>query len=865
MDNVLWFENINADDTGKVGGKSANLGELSNEVDVPVLPGYATTADAYDKFIHDTDLRDKIEKLLDGLDTDDVNDLQRRGEQIRAHIKEAEMPEELRESFVEAYEELEEKLGVDNPEVAVRSSATAEDLPGASFAGQQETYLNVQGKQDLIKRVKDCYASLFTNRAISYREDKGFSHFDVKLSAVVQKMGRSDIGAAGVMFTLDPDSGFDNVVTINGSYGLGEYVVLGEVNPDEFTVFKENMGIIERKLGDKEIKLVRDDDSDDNDNKEVKVDKADREKYCITDNQVQELAKYALRIEDHYGKPMDIEWVLDGQTKELYIVQARPETVQAEKDENVIEDHKLEEESEVILEGEAIGSKIGNGTAHVLDSPKEIDQFEEGEVLVTDMTDPDWEPIMKQAGAIITNKGGRTSHAAIVSRELGVTAVIGTENATSKLKDSQDVTVDCSSSTGKVWEDKLDFNVEEHHLDEIPDTETDVQVNIGEPSEVFHVAQLPVEGVGLAREEFIISSHVGEHPLKLIEDGREDEYVEALRSGIGKIGAAFYPDQVVVRLSDFKSDEYADLKGGEDYEPDEANPMLGFRGASRYYDEEFSKAFELECKALRQAIDELELDNITIMVPFCRTVDEGNKVRAKMKEYGLDEGDIDVYVMAEIPANILRAEDFAEVFDGFSIGTNDLTQLTLGVDRNSDKLSEVFDERDPAVKESVRTLIEKAHSKDRHVGICGDAPSTHDGYAEFLVGEGIDAISVSPDVALETILKVADAEEKRGEIDHGVDEASDDTAVEVDIDQVQDQVQDQIESLSVDDIGRSAGEIYDVLNRHGKATASKLKDYTDDVDSEDVMNQALGWLAREGKIEVEVKKDGELKYQLESE
>lgn len=865
MDNILWFENINADDTGKVGGKSANLGELSNEVDVPVLPGYATTADAYDKFIHDTDLRDKIEKLLDGLDTDDVNDLQRRGEQIRAHIKEAEMPEELRESFVEAYEELEEKLGVDNPEVAVRSSATAEDLPGASFAGQQETYLNVQGKQDLIKRVKDCYASLFTNRAISYREDKGFSHFDVKLSAVVQKMGRSDIGAAGVMFTLDPDSGFDNVVTINGSYGLGEYVVLGEVNPDEFTVFKENMGIIERKLGDKEIKLVRDDDSDENDNKEVKVDKADREKYCITDNQVQELAKYALRIEDHYGKPMDIEWVLDGQTKELYIVQARPETVQAEKDENVIEDHKLEEESEVILEGEAIGSKIGNGTAHVLDSPKEIDQFEEGEVLVTDMTDPDWEPIMKQAGAIITNKGGRTSHAAIVSRELGVPAVIGTENATSKLKDGQDVTVDCSSSTGKVWEDKLDFNVEEHHLDEIPETETDVQVNIGEPSEVFHVAQLPVEGVGLAREEFIISSHIGEHPLKLIEDGREDEYVEALRSGIGKIGAAFYPDQVVVRLSDFKSDEYADLKGGEDYEPDEANPMLGFRGASRYYDEEFSKAFELECKALRQAIDELELDNLTIMVPFCRTVDEGNKVRAKMKEYGLDEGDIDVYVMAEIPANILRAEDFAEVFDGFSIGTNDLTQLTLGVDRNSDKLSEVFDERDPAVKESVRTLIKKAHSKDRHVGICGDAPSTHDGYAEFLVGEGIDAISVSPDVALETILKVADAEEKRGEIDHGVDEASDDTAVEVDIDQVQDQVQDQIESLSVDDIGRSAGEIYDVLNRHGKATASKLKDYTDDVDSEDVMNQALGWLAREGKIEVEVKKDGELKYQLESE
>jgi pyruvate,water dikinase len=843
MKNVLWFENITADDTDKVGGKSANLGELRNETDVPVLPGFATTADAYDKFIHDTDLRDKIENLLDGLDTDDVNDLQRRGEQIRAHIKEADMPEELRKDFVKQYEELEEKLGVENPEVAVRSSATAEDLPGASFAGQQETYLNVSGKEDLIKRVKDCYASLFTNRAISYREDKGFSHFDVKLSAVVQKMGRSDIGAAGVMFTLDPDSGFDNVVTINGSYGLGEYVVLGEVNPDEFTVFKENLGIIERELGEKEVKLVRNEDheqGDDEENVEKKVPQSDREKFCITDNQVKELAKYALRIEEHYGKPMDIEWVLDGQTKELYIVQARPETVQAEKDENVIEDHKLQEESEVLLEGSAIGSKIGSGKAHVLDSPKQIDQFEEGEVLVTDMTDPDWEPIMKKAGAIITNKGGRTSHAAIVSRELGVPAVIGTETSTSELSDGQEVTVDCSSSTGKIWEGELDFEVQEHHLDEIPETDTDVQVNIGEPSEVFHVAQLPVEGVGLAREEFIISSHVGEHPLHLIEEGREDEYVEALRSGLGKIGAAFYPDQVVVRLSDFKSDEYAQLEGGEEYEPDEANPMIGFRGASRYYDEVFQKAFELECEALRKCIDDLGLDNITVMVPFCRTVDEGKKVRAKMKEYGLDDGDLEVYVMAEIPSNIIRAEEFAEVFDGFSVGTNDLTQLTLGVDRNSDKMKEVFDERDPAVKESVRKLIDKAHRQDRHVGICGDAPSTHEGYAEFLVENNIDAISVSPDVALETILKVADAE---GDRDGKVQPERD---------------------FSIDDVGNAAGEIYEALNQQGKATAQRLMDYTDDkVDSERV-NQALGWLAKEGKVEVELKKDGKTKYRLSS-
>ena len=840
MTNVLWFENINAEDTSKVGGKSANLGELRNEVEVPVLPGFATTSDAYDQFIHDTDLRDKIEKLLDGLDTDDVTDLQKRGEQIRAHIKEAEMPENLREDFIESYEELEERLGVDNPEVAVRSSATAEDLPGASFAGQQETYLNVSGKKDLIKRIKDCYASLFTNRAISYREDKGFSHFDVKLSAVVQKMGRSDIGAAGVMFTLDPDSGFDEVITINGSYGLGEYVVLGEVNPDEFTVFKENYGIIEKKLGDKEVKLVRNEDheeGDDQENVEKKVPKKEREKFCITDNQVKELAKYGHRIEEHYEKPMDIEWVYDGQTKEMYIVQARPETVQAEKDENVIKDHKLKEESEVLLEGEAIGSKIGQGKAHVLSSPKEIDQFEEGEVLVTDMTDPDWEPIMKKAGAIITNKGGRTSHAAIVSREIGVPAVIGTENATSQLSDGQEVTVDCSSSTGKIWEGELEFEVDEHHLDSIPDTDTEVQVNIGEPSEVFHVAQLPVDGVGLAREEFIISSHVGEHPLHLIQEGREEEYVQALRDGLGKIGAAFYPDQVVVRLSDFKSDEYAQLEGGDEFEPDEANPMLGFRGASRYYDEVFQKAFELECKALRKAIDELGLDNITVMVPFCRTVEEGKNVRAKMKEYGLDEGDVEVYVMAEIPSNIIRAEEFAGVFDGFSVGTNDLTQLTMGVDRNSDKLKELFDERDPAVKESIRKLIQRAHSEDAHVGICGDAPSTHEGYAEFLVDNHIDAISVSPDVALETIMKVADAEEQR--------------------DQEDDRFQFEVEGM----IGNPAGRVYDSLESHGKATASKLVGYTSSKIDDDTLNQALGWLAKEGKLEVE-NENGEVKYRL---
>ncbi len=835
MTNFLWFNDIDSNDTDRVGGKSANLGELQNEIDVPVLPGFATTADAYDHFIEETDLRDKIETLLDGLDTDDVNDLQRRGEQIRAHIKEADIPEDLRNDFIEAYEELAEKLGVDEPEVAVRSSATAEDLPGASFAGQQDTYLSVSGKQDLIKRIKDCFASLFTNRAISYREDKDFSHFDVKLSAVVQKMGRSDIGAAGVMFTIDPDSGFEDVITINGSYGLGDMVVAGEVNPDEFTVYKRNFGIIEKKLGEKEIKEIRSDDPD-KEVETVKVPQDERDKFCITENQVKELAKYGEKIEDHYEKPMDIEWVLDGQTKEMYIVQARPETVQSEKDENVIEEYKMAEKSEVLLEGSAIGSKIGTGKAHVLESPKQIDQFEEGEVLVTDMTDPDWEPIMKKAGAIITNKGGRTSHAAIVSRELGVPAVIGTENATSQLKDGQEVTVDGSASTGKIWKGELEFEVEEHHLDEIPETDTEVQVNVGEPSEAFKVAQLPVEGVGLAREEFIISSHVGAHPLKLIEEDREDEYVEALRSGIGKIGAAFYPDQVVVRLSDFKSDEYAQLRGGEDYEPDEANPMLGWRGASRYYDDQFSKAFELECKALRRCIDELELDNLTIMVPFCRTVEEGKNVRAKMKEYGLDEGDIDIYVMAEIPANIIRAKEFAEVFDGFSIGTNDLTQLTLGVDRNSDRLKELFDERDPAVKESIRKLVNQAHAKDCHVGICGDAPSTHEGYADLLVDAGIDAISVSPDVALETLVKVAEAEE--GKDSGGSMEFS-------------------IESM----IGEPAGKVYQVLEEHSHATAQKLLDHTPGTIDNHTLHQALGWLAKENKVKAE-NKNGSMSYRL---
>ncbi|MDY6789290.1 MAG: phosphoenolpyruvate synthase [Candidatus Nanohaloarchaea archaeon] len=751
---VLDFEEIGAEDSEKVGGKSANLGELARNTSVPVLPGFTTTSKAFDLFIEEAGIQGDIRNLLGGLDPGNTKELKRVGRNIRKVIKSAEVPEKLKKALLKGYRELSKKSGKEEALVAVRSSATAEDLPGASFAGQQETFLNVEGERELIESFKGCVASLFTDRAISYREDKGFSHFDVKLSVAVQKMGKADTGSAGVAFSIDPDSGFENAVIIDSSYGLGDYVVQGKVNPDRFVVFKPSLGILSSEKGEKSSKLVREGGK----NVEKRVPEEDRNRFSITEKQVLEIAEHVMEIEEHYGNPMDVEWLLDGDTGEIYIVQARPETVHSSKKENVIEEHRLEEESEILAEGTAIGFKIGSGNAKVLESPEDIDRFEEGEVLVTGMTNPDWEPIMKKASAIITDRGGATSHAAIVSRELGVPAVVGTETATEVIESGKSVTVDCTSSSGRVWKGELKFEVEEHKLDKIPETDTDIQLNLGQPSKAFNLSHLPVKGVGLAREEFIIASEVGVHPLKLVEEGRGEKLVEALREGIGTIAAAFYPEKVVVRLSDFKSDEYADLKGGGKYEDDEANPMIGFRGASRYYDEEFSRAFKLECKALRRCIDELGLDNIVIMVPFCRTVQEGTKVREQLRNNGLDRGDIEVYVMAEVPSNIIRAEEFADVFDGFSIGTNDLTQLTLGIDRNSEKLADIFDERDPAVKRSVEDLIEKAHRKDRPVGICGDAPSSHKEYAEFLVKSGIDSISVSPDVALKTILKVADAE-----------------------------------------------------------------------------------------------------------
>jgi len=755
---ILWFDDIGKDDIEKVGGKCANLGEIA-DIHVPTLPGFAITAGAYDHFIKGAGLGDQIKKSLEGLDVKNLRDLRRRGAEIRKRVASARIPDDLSKEIIGSYRKLGKKLGRPNPFVAVRSSATAEDLPGASFAGQQDTYLNVSGEKDLLSRVRDCFASLFTDRAISYRVDKGFDHLKVKLSIGVQKMVRSDVGSSGVMFTMDPDSGFDGVVVINGTYGLGEYLVQGKVTPDTFIVFKKTMKIIEKSIGSKRVKLIRGGRG----NREARVSEEDRSKFCITDEQVKKLAEYAMMIEDHYKRPMDIEWAIDGETGELYIVQARPETVHSAGKKNIIRDYVLEEKGKVIATGGAVGRKIGVGKVNVIRSSKDIYRFKVGEVLVTEMTDPDWEPIMKIASAIVTDSGGQTSHAAIVSRELGVPCIIGTDNATELLKTGMEVTVDCSTGEGRVFRGFLKFRIIEKDVSRIPRTRTKIMLNIGEPSRAFSLAKLPVDGVGLAREEFIISSHVGKHPLYLLEKGMGDVYVQALATGIGKIAAAFYPRPVIVRLSDFKTDEYANLKGGEHYEPKEDNPMLGWRGASRYYDKIFSLAFELECKALRMVREDLKLDNVIIMVPFCRTVEEAKRVKSELSRFGLDrKSGCEMYMMAELPSNIILADEFAKLFDGFSIGSNDLTQLTLGLDRNSDKLSYLFDERNEAVKRLIEMLIKKAHKNKprRSVGICGEAPSNYPDFTEFLVRTGIDSISVEPDVALKTILLVDRVEKK---------------------------------------------------------------------------------------------------------
>jgi pyruvate,water dikinase len=794
---VKWFEDLTIGDVPSVGGKNASLGEMIRNLSqkgVRVPSGFAITAYAYKYMIEKAGIDIEIKKILKDLNTHDVTDLAIRGKKIRDLIKNTPIPQELEEDIRKHYREMEFRYG-ENVDVAVRSSATAEDLPDASFAGQQETYLNIRGENELIEKVRDCFASLFTNRAISYRVDKGFDHFSVYLSVGVQKMVRSDLACSGVMFSIDTESGFTNVVYITGAYGLGENVVQGTVNPDQFYVFKSTLKkgfkpILEKKLGSKEKRLVYGSTG----TKQTKVSAEDKVKFVINDDELLTLAKWACIIEEHYKKPMDIEWAKDGQTNELFIVQARPETVHSQKDMATMKTYVLDEKGKLLAEGEAVGSKIGQGQVNVIENAKDINQFKKGQVLVTDMTDPDWEPIMKIAGAIVTNRGGRTCHAAIISRELGIPCVIGTGNGTSVIKKGSNITIDCSEGIGRIYEGLLKFHVDELKLDQLPTTKTQIMMNVGVPEQAFQQGQIPNNGVGLAREEFIINSHIGIHPLALLEyktlkkkaikdkkiaevikkiDERSASYndkveffVDTLARGIAKIAAGFYPYDVIVRMSDFKTNEYANLIGGYLYEPEEHNPMIGWRGASRYYDEKFEPAFGLECKALKKARNEMGLTNIKPMIPFCRTPEEGRKVIQVMNKYGLKQGEngLEVYVMCEIPSNVIVADQFSEIFDGFSIGSNDLTQLTLGLDRDSDLVAHIFDERNDAIKRLISQVITIAHNHNprRKVGICGQAPSDFPEFAEFLVECGIDSISLNPDTVIKTRLKIAETEQRLG-------------------------------------------------------------------------------------------------------
>jgi pyruvate,water dikinase len=780
-----------------VGGKNASLGEMIRklgEKGVSVPGGFAITAYAYKYTIEKAGVDKKIEEILSDLDTHDVHNIAERGEKIRNLIKNTPLPNELEEEIRKHYKEMEGRYG-GNVDVAVRSSATAEDLPDASFAGQQETYLNVRGEEELLEKTRDCFASLFTNRAISYRTDKGFDHFSVYLSVGVQKMVRSDLDSSGVMFSIDTESGFGDAVYITGAWGLGENVVQGAVNPDQFYVFKPTLKkgfkpIVEKKVGTKEMRMVYDDKG----TKNVDVSVEDRRKFVISDDEIITLAKWACIIEDHYQKPMDIEWAKDGNTKELFIVQARPETVHSQKDTAVMQTYVLEEKGDLLVEGEAVGTKIGQGEVNVIESAKDIGNFQKDQVLVTDMTDPDWEPIMKIAAAIVTNRGGRTCHAAIISRELGIPCVIGTGDGTSKIKHESNITIDCSEGVGRIYNGLLKYRMDEIKLDSMPETKTQIMMNVGVPEKAFQQGQIPNDGVGLAREEFIINSYIGIHPLALLDyeeikkkaisdkkiaevikqidersanyDDKVEFFVDNLARGIAKIAAGFYPNDVIVRMSDFKTNEYANLIGGFLYEPLENNPMIGWRGASRYYDEKFKPAYSLECKAIKKAREEMGLVNIKPMIPFCRTPDEGRKVISIMNENGLVQGEngLEVYVMCEVPSNVVVADQFADIFDGFSIGSNDLTQLTLGLDRDSDIISHIFDERNDAVKRLVSQVIECAHNHEprRKVGICGQAPSDFPEFAEFLVECGIDSISLNPDTVVKTKLRIAETEKKLG-------------------------------------------------------------------------------------------------------
>jgi pyruvate,water dikinase len=801
---ILWFEDIGIEDVPMVGGKNASLGEMYQKLTskgVAVPHGFAITAYAYQYLLKEAGIEEAIKDALAGLDTHDLRNLQERGEKARDIIRNAEFPDDLRQAIIESYKKMEAEYGVD-VDVAVRSSATAEDLPDASFAGQQETYLNIRGYDVLINACKKCFASLFTNRAISYRHDKGFGQFDVYLSIVVQKMARSDKASSGVIFSIDTESGFKDAVFLTGAWGLGETVVQGAVNPDEYYVFKPTLKqgkrpIVGKRAGSKEIKMVYDNDPDTEEPvKIIATTPEERNSYVISDDEILKLSEWACIIEEHYGKAVDIEWAKDGDgvnvgTGKLFIVQARPETVHSQTKVGLMETYILKETGKVLVEGLAVGTKIGQGVANVLNDVEGIHDFKKGQVLVTDMTDPDWEPIMKIAGAIVTNRGGRTCHAAIISRELGIPCVIGTGTGTKVIKSGQEITVSSAEGeTGYIYLGLLDFEIQKVDLGELPKTKTKIMMNLAIPEKAFTECQIPNDGVGLAREEFIINSHIGLHPLALynyeelkkssdpdkqkivnkIDEttgayaDKKQFFIDKVAEGVGRIAAGFYPNDVIVRLSDFKSNEYANLVGGTLYEPEEENPMIGWRGASRYYDPKYRPAFELECQGLLKARNDMGLTNIKLMVPFCRTPDEGRKVIQVMKECGLVQGenDLEVYVMCEIPSNVICADAFADIFDGFSIGSNDLTQLTYGLDRDSGLLAGIADERDDAVKEMIRMVIATAKRRGKKIGICGQGPSDFPEFATFLVELGIDSMSLIPDTAIKTRLAVAAKEKEMG-------------------------------------------------------------------------------------------------------
>ena len=784
---VVSLDKLGVHDVEHVGGKNASLGEMISNLagaGVSVPGGFATTAQAYRDFLELSGLNDQIHAALDALDVDDVNALAKTGAQIRQWIMEAEFPEKLNAEIRTAFA----SLSAGNPDmaVAVRSSATAEDLPDTSFAGQQETFLNIRGVENVIRAAKEVFASLFNDRAISYRVHQGFDHKLVALSAGVQRMVRSETGTAGVMFTLDTESGFRDVVFITGAYGLGETVVQGAVNPDEFYVHKHTLeagrpAILRRNLGSKAIKMIYGDEAKAGRSvKTVDVDKAERARFCLSDAEVSELAKQAMIIEKHYKCPMDIEWAKDGDDGKLYIVQARPETVKSRTSANVMERYLLKETGTVLVEGRAIGQRIGAGKVRIIKDVSEMDKVQPGDVLVSDMTDPDWEPVMKRASAIVTNRGGRTCHAAIIARELGIPAVVGCGNATQLLKDGQGVTVSCAEGdTGFIFEGELGFDIKQNSIDAMPDLPFKIMMNVGNPDRAFDFAQLPNAGVGLARLEFIINRMIGVHPKALLNyDGLPVEikdsvdkriagyndpvgfYVEKLVEGISTLAAAFWPKKVIVRLSDFKSNEYANLIGGKLYEPEEENPMLGFRGASRYISEAFRDCFELECRALKRVRNEMGLTNVEIMVPFVRTLGEASQVVDLLAENGLSRGEngLRVIMMCELPSNAILAEEFLEFFDGFSIGSNDLTQLTLGLDRDSGIIAHLFDERNPAVKKLLANAIQACNKAGKYIGICGQGPSDHPDLAKWLMEQGIESVSLNPDSVLETWFFLAEGQ-----------------------------------------------------------------------------------------------------------